>query len=544
MATLAETLDSIDGRGYSGYQRIRGRHRLRGCELSVDHIQADPYAPPSKIRLFLDHDLPADLMDTAPKRVAVGDFLARAVARELGRDFSIGSLQQQVLPRTAVLIGAGVEVRLTVALPAAGRRVKGRLAQQLLCEELPEVAARLRRLDQRALRAHVELYLDQRDLRSQLLAGNLVAFVGEGAILPRESGDSDLPLDDAEPFRSPASLRVSFRLPSGREVSGMGVPEGITVIIGGGYHGKSTLLRAMERGVYPHIAGDGREWVITRPDAVSIRAEDGRPVTGVDISPFITGLPGGTDTTCFSTTNASGSTSQAANLMEALEAGTSLLLIDEDTSATNFMIRDRRMRALIPADREPITPFIDRVSELRDQRGTSSILVSGGSGDFFDVADRVIAMDAYLPSEVTSQAREIAAQYPAASSAASPVDFAAAPRVPVSASLQPADKRKPARARGGDTLQYGKSNIDLSALSQLVDPAQTEAIALALEKIAAAADNRASTGELVAQLYQSIEREGLDWLSSRRGHPGLYSLPRPQEVLAALNRFRGLRIQR
>lgn len=508
----------------------------------MDHIQADPYAPPSKIRLFLDNDLPTDLIDTAPKRVAVSDFLARAVAGELSRDFSIGPLGQQVLPRTAVLIDDRVEVRLTVALPAAGRRVKGRLAQQLLCEELPEVAAQLRRLDQRALRAHVELYLDQCDLRSRLRARNLVCFVGDGALLPRESGDSDLPLGPAEPFRSPVSLRVSFRLASGREVSGMGVPEGITVIIGGGYHGKSTLLRAVERGVYPHIVGDGREWVITCADAVAIRAEDGRPVTGVDISPFINGLPGGTDTTCFSTTNASGSTSQAANLVEALAAGTSLLLIDEDTSATNFMIRDQRMRALIPADREPITPFIDRVSALRDQRGTSTILVSGGSGDFFDVADLVIAMDAYLPAEVTSQARDITVQYPAATSPVPPVDFDATPRVPVSASLHPADKRKPVRARGEHTLQYGTGNIDLSALSQLVDPAQTAAIALALEKIAAAADDKTSSGELVAQLYQGIEREGLDWLSSRGGHPGLYSLPRPQEVLAALNRFRGLRV--
>ncbi|QGU06957.1 putative ATPase of the ABC class [Corynebacterium occultum] len=542
MTSLAATLRSIDGRGYGDYRQIRGRHQLPGCELSVDHIQADPYAPASLIRLLLANQLPAELMDTPAKRVAAGDFIARRVAGELGQDFSIGPLGQEILPRTAVLIDDPLELRLSLNLPAAGRRIKGRAAQHLLCERLPQIAALLHNLDLKALRQHVELYLDQLHLQSQLSERNLVAFIGNGSILPRRAGDSDEPLTrGVEVFQGPDSLRHSFDLPSGRQVAGMGIPAGISLIVGGGYHGKSTLLRAVARGVYPHIAGDGREWVLTRADAVSIRAEDGRSISGVNISPFLADLPGGVDTTSFSTTNASGSTSQAANLVEALEVGTSLLLIDEDTSATNFMIRDQRMRALIPAGKEPITPFIDRVVALRDELGISTLLVAGGSGDYLDVADHVIAMDSYVPRDATDEAGDVLARFPGAPPVAPPADFTRRQRVPLPASLHPADKHKPARARGAGAIQYGRNDIDLRVLSQLVDPGQTQAIALALEYLAGEADGR-SLRELLAQLYQKLDVEGLDGLSPHPGHPGHYSLPRPQEVLAALNRWRGLEI--
>lgn len=542
MASLAATLHAIDGRGYGDYRQILGRHQLPGCELTVDHVQADPYAPASKIRILLRGQLPTDLVDTPAKRVAVGDFITRVVAAELGRDFSIGPFGQAVLPRTAVLVDDPLELRLSLNLPAAGRRVKGKMAQKLLCEQIPRIAQVVHTLDQVALRRQVELHLDQLDLQSRLRSRGLVAFIGDGSVLPRRAGDSDQPLEQGvEVFRGPDSLRCSFELPSGRKVTGMGIPTGINLIVGGGYHGKSTLLRAVEQGVYPHVGGDGREWVLTCPDAVSIRAEDGRSISGVNISPFIADLPGGVDSTFFSTANASGSTSQAANLVEALEVGTSLLLIDEDTSATNFMIRDQRMRALIPADREPIVPFIDRVVALRDELGVSTLLVAGGAGDYLDVADRVIALDSYVPADVTLRAREIAAEFPLTVSPAPPVDFSRQGRTPVPASLTPSEKRRPARARGSAAVQYGKTDIDLGALSQLVEQGQTEGIALALERLATLADGR-DLNELLDQLYRTLAAEGLDRLALRRGHPGHYSLPRRQEVAAAVNRWRGLRV--
>ncbi|MGO1898462.1 MAG: ABC-ATPase domain-containing protein [Brevibacterium yomogidense] len=592
---LAQLLTSLDGRGYGDYKRIRGTHTLPlpgnsgDTALEVDRVQVDPFAPPSLMRVRVDRaqtGIPADLLADRAGRIAAGDFLTRSFSRAVSsllgsgstssrradRDtpppIVIGSPGQQVLERTSVVFtDAEVEARITVALPAAGRRIKGRRAASLLCEELPQIVADalIAPLDLDALRAHVTLYRDQLDLREQLTARGLVSFVADGALLPRRSGDSDLPLTDGGvPFRSPDVLRTSFDLPSGRSVEGMGVPEGITVIIGGGYHGKSTLLRAIERGVYPHVAGDGREWVLTRPDAVSIRAEDGRSTASVDISPFINDLPSGADTRTFTTTNASGSTSQAANLIEAVEAGASALLIDEDTSATNFMIRDERMRRLIPAHREPITPFVDRVRALHDERWVSTVLVAGGSGAFFDVADHVIALDAYVPDDVTEQARAIAREEAPAGSDGRPHSqaqphlqaqphpsaqphpqphFAAAPRVPEAGSLRPADKRKFARARGRAAIQYGRDDIDLTAVLQLVDTAQTQAIAHALERLADSLDAHATLTDAVAAIDRMIAEGGLDALSPHTGHPGHLARPRPQEIAAAVNRYRGLRIR-
>ena len=191
-------------------------------------------------------------------------------------------------------------------------------------------------------------------------------------------------------------------------IKGMGLPKGVSLIVGGGYHGKSTLLKAIEKGVYNHIRGDGREWVISSNNTVKIRAEDGRRIEKVDIKYFIDNLPGGEDTRQFSSVNASGSTSQAANIMEAIEIGSDLLLMDEDTSATNFMIRDAKMQALVAKEKEPITPFIDRIRSLYEKHEISTILVIGGAGDYLDVADQVVMLDAYQVYDVSARAKEVA----------------------------------------------------------------------------------------------------------------------------------------
>ncbi|MGP5390271.1 ABC-ATPase domain-containing protein [Glutamicibacter arilaitensis] len=556
------TLAQIDGRGYASYKQLRGTYQFGTFRLAIDHVQVDPYAPPSRMRIILGPDtarLPADLTNDAIGRRAVADFLTRRfsdVAHRLAPEpsgtgnsglVSIGQPGQEVLERTSVVIAPDrIEARIDVGLPASGRRARGREASKLLVSLLPRIAdASLvcANLNERALREHVILHRDQEWLRSQLAGQNLVALVGDGAVLPRRSGDSDLPLSgtDAIPFTSPDSMQVEFQLPSGQTITGMGVPEGVTVIVGGGYHGKSTLLRAIERGVYPHIAGDGREWVITRADAVSIRAEDGRAVTGVDISPFITNLPSGIDTRRFSTTNASGSTSQATNLVEAIDAGASALLIDEDTSATNFMIRDERMRALIPASREPITPFVDRVRPLFTELGVSTILVAGGSGAFFDVADRVIALDHYVAHNVTNEARRLTPEHQddGGNADSRVFTYERTARVPDLGSLARSGNEKPAKARG-TTIQFAGETIDLGAVAQLVDPAQTQAIAWALDRIAGLADGRMSVEELVLAVQDHVDAEGLDWLSPFSGHPGHLTRPRRHELHAALSRLRSL----
>ncbi|MCT1367807.1 ABC-ATPase domain-containing protein [uncultured Kocuria sp.] len=554
---LRSTLHQLDGNGYGAYKRLKGSYDYGEFDLVIDHVQSDPYAPPSSIRVIFslaDTSIPHPMCEGHDRRVATADFIARDLTKLLCgcsyRGLSMSKPGQEILERTNVVVSDDtVEVRLSVSLPAGGRRIKGRAAAHVLTNDLPDLIERsalLSGMDQEALSRQVDLYLDQRNLQHQLADRGLVSFVGDGSVLPRSSGDSDLPLRSGVAFRSPQTFREEFTLPSGRTVTGMGVPRGITVIVGGGYHGKSTLLRAMERGVYPHVGGDGREWVLTAPDAVSIRAEDGRAVTGVDISPFIANLPSGTRTESFTTTNASGSTSQAANLAEALELGTSLLLIDEDTSATNFMIRDPAMRELIPAGSEPITPFVDRVRPLLEERNTSTVLVAGGTGAFFGVADHVIAMDEYIPSDVTARAHEIAARDSTATGnddAAEPI-FARRPRrVPQADALSPSDRRKPARGRGLDSIQVGREDIDVAYLAQLVDSSQTNAIALCLEAVTRELDGSTDLVASVHHVMAKLERDGLDALVRRGGPRGDLAWPRAQELHGAISRYRKLKLR-
>ena len=323
---------------------------------------------------------------------------------------------------------------------------------------------------------------------------------------------------NAVPFESPESLRVTFNRPNGGPISGMGIPRGVTLIVGGGYHGKSTLLRAIELGVYNRIPGDGREFVVTDDAAVKIRAEDGRSVRGVDISTFINNLPQGQSTRSFSTENASGSTSQAANIIEAIEAGARVLLIDEDTSATNFTIRDRRMQELIAKEHEPITPFVDRVRPLFDEQGISTILVMGGSGDYFEAADTAIAMTHYRPQNVTEQVKDIAAKYhtgrqPDPQSPLTPPT----PRYLLPDSLDPSRGKRAVKwqVRDDDEIIFGSDEIDLSAVEQLVDTGQLRAIAEAMVYLK---QDYPHSNQTLAQLLDDIE--GANRLPRLR-----YSLP-------------------
>ncbi len=562
---LRETLRRIDGRGYGAYRDCEGSYDFGDLVLHLDHAQADPFAAPSAVRVTVPAavaGLPPESWSGGARRRGLEDYLLRRLAaraaaagrgaRGSGKSGVIAVYRpgQEMLRRSAVVVHRGeVEARFGVGLPAAGRTVLGREAEELLCEAVPALAREA--LVHRGgwageLRRWCELAEDQEFLRGRLAEMGLVAFVREGAILPRRSGASDLPLpaERARPFASPARLRVQVHLPNGGPVTGMGVPAGVTVITGGGYHGKSTLLRTLERGVYDHVPGDGRELCVTVPGAVKIRAEDGRRVEKVDISAFITNLPDGQDTARFSTDNASGSTSQAANIVEALELGATCLLLDEDTSATNFMIRDARMQALVARDREPITPFVDRVRELHRSLGVSSVIVVGGSGDYLDVADTVIMMDAYEPRDVTERAREVAASLPTGRKPEAPRALAAPrPRVPLPAGFDAwAGRKEKVRARGQEEIQFGREEIDLSAVEQLVETGQTRAIA-ALLRLAARRhmDGRRSLREALGAALAEVEERGLDVLSPFPGRPaGDLALPRLLEVGAAANRLRTL----
>lgn len=385
--------------------------------------------------------------------------------------------------------------------------------------------------------------LDQTHIRRELDQRNLVAFVADDAILPRHSGVSDKPLKNAVPFSSPDNFKVEISLPSGQTVTGMGIAEGITLIVGGGYHGKSTLLQALERGVYNHIPDDGREMVIVRSDASKIRAEDGRNIEKVNISTFINNLPAKKDTRAFSTENASGSTSQAANVMEALETDSRLLLIDEDTSATNFMIRDARMQKLIAPDKEPITPFSEKVKPLYDEKSVSTILIVGGSGDYFDVADRVLMMDEYRLRDVTDAAKEIADTDVHRKEGMMDNTFGdITQRVPLKSGFSKSGKDARLKPKGRTVIMYGREPIEIAGLEQLVDESQTNCISVMIEYFKKnILDDEMTLSHAAERIYDHIEQNGVDAISSYSGHPGNLALPRKQEFIGTLNRYRGFR---
>jgi len=577
---LSRLLHQIDGRGYKAYKDIRGGYSLAGqgpgggVELFIDHVQGDPFAAPSRLRLRIAMDeaaIPPELWASRMRAIALRDALARELRSVIrsspgtraggagsGKSglVSIDAGGQQVLDRSAIALTADwVEARVEVGLPASGRRVRGRQAETLLLDTLPDCAERALRwesTDRERVTSIVESVERQESIRLQLAERGLVAFVANGSRLARESGASDRPMAerDCVRFRSPASLEVEIA-----GLRGMGVPRGVTLIVGGGYHGKSTLLRALERAVHPHVPGDGRETVVADPGLVKIRAEDGRSVEAVDIRAFVRELPhASSDTRRFSSDDASGSTSQAANIVEALEVGASGLLLDEDTSATNFMLRDARMQALVAREAEPITPFIDRVRELWQRHAISTVLVMGGCGDYFDVADTVIRLQDYQVDDATREAQRVALDHPTSRQREAVMPFERPPqRTPLAASFDASSGRRSVRisARERDLLEYGEQRIDLRGLEQLVDISQTRALGAAIHWVAREQRYRGRDGEpgtlseLLDALEALLDESGLDPLDPHHEpghHPGSFARPRRYEIAAAIDRLRSLRI--
>ena len=428
-ADLKRLLTSIDHKSYPAYKDVRGAYDFNTYILSIDHVQGDPFASPSKVSIQVRHakaGFPAELFDTPWKKTALEDYLLRCFSREIGRlSFKAkGSGKsgliatsrpgQEVLSRTACEIGRNeITARFEVGFPAFGRTINSGELIRIFFDFLPGCVENVffyRRQNTAEIKKRITLADDQQFIRNELKRLDLVSFVADGSILPRETGVSDRPMKGSVAFHSPDSLRITLNLPGHGPISGMAIHRGITLIVGGGYHGKSTLLKALESGVYNHIPGDGREYVITDETAVKLRAEDGRSINHVDISLFIRDLPNKKDTTCFSTADASGSTSQAAAVIESIEAGTRAFLIDEDTSATNFMLRDDLMQRIVSRDKEPITPFIERARDLYKQAGISTVLVAGSSGAYFFIADTIIQMDAYRPFDITEMVKNACEQ--------------------------------------------------------------------------------------------------------------------------------------
>lgn len=552
---LIDRFHEIDGRNYGQYKSVVGDYDYGDFTLHIDRVQSDPYAPPSQLRATaspVKMGIPEDLLDTREKRVAVADFLAREFAKNSSKtpEIRIARCGQEILERSYASVDkTAVEVRFQCQFPARGRTIMGRSMARLADVDIPytvmdtfdfvseDAAQHLANL-----RRHVETYVDYQALQAALADNGWIGFVANESVLARRSGISDYPMDEAVRFNSPGSLEQTVTLPHAGEVKGMALKPGITVIVGGGYHGKSTLLNALQRGVYAHVPGDGRELVAIVPSAVKVRAEDGRAVTSVDVSAFINDLPGGADTAAFSTENASGSTSQAASIVEAVEVGCPVLLVDEDTSATNLMIRDERMRALVADEKEPITPFVDRIGGLA-RAGVSTILVMGGSGDYLDVADLVLMMDSYVAHDVTQKAREVVEAQPRERMDVE--DFPAV-KQRVMLPLKAHGGKAKTKAKGLDSISLDRQDIDVSNVEQIVDGGQTEAIAWAIRALtdgerATAFDGETTLADALRALYEIIEQHGLDGLGGPEKSAFMVR-PRMVDLAAALNRYRSIRI--
>ncbi len=560
-AELQNLLHQIDRRGYPAYKETKGKYQFPQYVLSIDHVQGDPFASPSRVSILIPAKTAAfdrRFFDSCHRRIAFQDFLLRRLSSKIkdysfqakgsGKSGLIGVTQpgQEILERSACTVDpqdGALTVRLEVGFPANGRTINSGELIRILFDFLPAcvkmtLLSSSCRTDQ--LQAVADLADDQHFIREKLGELGLAAFVANGSVLPRKSGISSLPMKDAVVFEAPKSMETVIELPHRGPVKGMGIPKGVTLIVGGGYHGKSTLLEALELGVYDHIAGDGREYVITDATAVKLRAEDGRSIRKADISMFIRNLPNGKDTSCFYTEDASGSTSQAAATVEAMEAGAGLFLIDEDTSATNFMIRDELMQRVVSRDQEPIIPFIDRVRELYDTWGISTILVAGSSGSYFHRADRVIQMDHYRPQDITQRAREEAKRFPLTLGEPVKAREPSFHRVPARDAGFAKEERIKLKAMGKDGFSINRETVDLRYVEQLVDSEQLSTLAHMIKYMKLHSfDGTKTLQDAVEGLYRQIKTGGFGTFCGQ-DIPGNLTMPRRQELYAALNRCREL----
>lgn len=557
---LRNLLQRIDHKSYPAYKDTRGSYDFGKYTLCIDHVQGDPFASPSKVSVRIKGGVakfPVEHYQMECRRVALCDYLLRQFSRELERVsfkakgsgksglLSVSRCGQEILERTACEMNpqnGDIILRFEVGFPANGRTVNARELQKIFFDFLPDCVAHsllYAELDKKAVERAADVAEDAQYIREHLSGQGLVAFVANGAVLPRESGVSGRPMKNAVPFCSPASLEVAFDLPHGGTVKGMGIRKGITLIVGGGYHGKSTLLKALELGVYNHIPGDGREYVITDDSAVKIRAEDGRSIQKVDISMFINNLPNKKNTRGFCTEDASGSTSQAANVVEAMEAGAQTFLIDEDTSATNFMIRDELMQRVVNREDEPITPFIDRIGELYTEYGISTVLVAGSSGSYFHKADCIIQMNQYEPVEITEFAKQEAKRFPI-------------PEVTPPKQCTPSfarcirpdrafkeDSRLKIKTMGRDGILIGRDTIDVRYVEQLADTEQLTALAYILKYAESHVfDGKRTLTQCVDEIMKLLRERGLPAVCEGSYLPSGLAMPRRQEIFACIDRYR------
>ena len=562
---LRDHLRRIDHRGYPAYKDLAGAYQFQGYVFSIDHVQGDPFASPSRVSIHVSgkvHGFGKELYDTKEKRIALQDMILRRFSREVqeftfqakgsGKSglMSVSRPGQEMLDRSACQFDRKSDdlvLRMEIGFPANGRSINAGELDKILFDFLPvcvKKSLHIGAYKPETIQKVLDLAEDQRAIRDQLEKIGLAAFVANGSILPRANGVSDKPMQGGIPFRSPESLEVTMTMPHLGQIRGMGIKKGVTLIVGGGYHGKSTLLEALELGIYNHIAGDGREYVITDDTAVKVRAEDGRSIRKADISLFINNLPNGKDTVCFDTEDASGSTSQAGNIVEAVEAGSRTLLLDEDTSAANFMMRDELMKRVVHAELEPITPFIDCVRGMYEEGGISTILVAGSCGAYFHQADTIIQMKQYVPVDITEAARAEAENFPESKGTAVPYRQPSFDRkIKPVMSWKKSERGVKLKVMGTDGILLDKETIDLRYVEQLTDSEQLHMLGYMMRLAGTALfDGKRTLQQVLDEFYSRVEQDGFEAVCRGNAMVSGLAMVRKQELYACVNRYRGLRL--
>ncbi len=561
---------TLDNKPYSAYKRLKKTFIFKQFEFKIDYVQGDPFAAPSKCVI----KIPKSIFSTSVKqhwdqkrRVPLCDFFGRRLAKLISnlpnRDMGSGKSGhiridhggQQILDRASCQItDQEMQFYLEIGLPAYGRRIAGKHCEYLLSEIIPELISKNLKVSigvEADLKQHIHCYLNDLALRKKLKEINAIAFIADESVLPRIRGDRQEPMEEGvKPFQSPENLStkltLAYEYAGKKEIKGMLLPCGIHIITGGGYHGKSTLLQALAQGVYCNIPGDGRELVITNSNCMQIKAEEGRAISGVDLRPLIQNIPGKEDTSCFNTQDASGSTSQAASIVEAMESGSRLLLMDEDSSATNLLIRDARMQALVQKQWEPITPWIDRIEDFYKYYGISTVIVIGGCGDYLEVANKVLKMEEYQLRDVTSEAAEIVRKFKnlRKKEEISPLKPSKDRYIlPETIDASRGKHTFKLELIGTKILRFGHNEIDLRSLEQLTDSSQLRAAAFAMMWIRQKAEKSdVCLEKIFNELEYELKSRGLKILWGKQEHPGDLAMPRIQEIAALLNRLRPLKV--
>ena len=553
MENLRVLLTRLDGKGYKGYKEIIGIYKFHNYLLNLVRVQGDPFASPSLFEITADMrelGYSSNLYESEIK-LATEDYILRELSREFYKlnNNSSGSGKSglmeiyrpsyEVIKRSAVeIMNTNISIRFYVGLPARGRKILANEAIKIIFEKIPKIIERVKNVNKTKLKEHIDIYIKAQEIRKYMKDNDIICFIANGSVLARRSAVDDRPMQNSVKFLSPKSLEEEIKLENGFTVKGMAIRKGVTIITGGGFHGKTTLLDAIEKGIYNHIPGDGREFVLTCEDAVKIKAENGRYINHTDISEFIKNLPDNKDTKNFFTENASGSTSQAANIVESIELGAKALLIDEDTSATNFMMRDDKIQELIPKDKEPIKPFIEKIQSFNKCDGISTILVIGGLGEYFKVADTVLMMDEYKVMDVTEKAKIISEKYNLELKE-SCKKFEVKNRHLNGKICKEIikDKKFKIKNRGLDELLFGREVIDIRSIEQLIENGQVLYIGEIINKIFNKENIEHETiKNIIESINYRIEHENIMDILFRKS--GKISVARKYEIAAAINRIR------